>query len=441
MQLIWNPIYLETNFEIFPATHATAIIIFILALLFLTAVVSGAEIAFFTLNSKDINYLKTKELNSSKKVIHLLDEPEILSSTLRASKYTFAIAIVIAGNYLANLFLPIEHNTVLTFVIILLSITFLLILIGEILPKVYARQNNIRMAMFTAPIVKVMFQFFRAPAKLLLVRSTDEARKKKDAQKKYQLEKQEYNEIEQASIAIDATQSEMDIFKGILRFSSIQAKQIMQPRLDISGIKESWNISKVREKIIDTGYSRMPVYKSNIDEISGLLYTKDLLPYSDIDDFDWHTITRPALFVHEHKLIDELLNEFQEKRVHMAIVVDEYGGTSGLVTLEDILEEIMGDIKDEYDEDDTIFTKGENDEYYFDGKMPIIDACRILSVPFSTFDNARGESDTVAGLILELAGKFANEGDELQCNGFQFTVQKLDGYRIAQVRVEKTATT
>src|SRR5690606_29452089 len=206
---------------------------------------------------------------------------------------------------------------------------------------------------------------------------------------------------------------EVDIFKGILKFGNITVKQIMQPRLDISAIRESWSFTKVRDKVAATGYTRMPVYRNSIDEIVGMVLTKDLLPYSDMEDFEWHTVIRPAFFVHEHKLIEELLTEFQKSRTHFAIVVDEFGGTSGIVTLEDIIEEIIGDIKDEFDEEDTKYYKDEQDEYVFDGKMPIIDMARVMGIPYDTFDEVVGESDSIAGLVLEIYGKFPILHDEV----------------------------
>lgn len=427
-------ILLDANLEILPATHAAAILILILSLLFLTAITAGAEVAFFTLKSKDINYLKTKESSSARKVVQLLDNPILLSASMRVAKITFSIAIVIAANYLANLFIPIKQYVALTFVIILLGITFILLLFGEILPKVYARQNNVRTVLFSSSIIKVLYQIFRGLGKTFMIISRRKY-SEQEVRKLNMVEDKEFEEAIMLELGHEATQNEIDIYKGILKFSNITVKQIMQPRLDIIGIKESWSYDKVKAKIINTGYTRMPIYKNNIDEITGKLNTKDLIPYTDIEDFDWHSVIRPAYFVYENKRIDELLEEMQERSIKMAIVVDEFGGTSGLVTLEDIMEEIMGDIRDEFDEDELKYTKMQDGSFLFDGKISIIDLCRILGEKYDYFDAVKGDNDSLAGLLLEFSGKFMNEGDALKYGAYTFTVKEIKSYRITQVLV------
>jgi len=417
-----------------PATHLTAFIVLILVLLFLGAIAAGAEVAFFTLNSKDVNYLKTKDQPSSRQVVQLLDHPELLLSTLRASKYVLAIAVIIAANYMTHIFLPKEQNVFLSFLIILIGITFLLLLFGEILPKVYARQNNVRLALFAAPIVQVMFGIFK-PLSFFLADST-EYRDQKEARRHTGINNDELEEAIELSIGHAATKEEVDIFKGIMKFGNITVKQIMHPRLDVSAIRENWSFPKVREKILAGGYSRMPVYRNNIDQIVGMVYTKDFLPYTEIDDFDWHSLIRPAFFVHEHKLIEDLLQEFQQRRLHFAIVVDEFGGTSGIVTLEDIMEEIIGDIRDEFDEDEHNYRKIDDDNFIFEGKMLINDMCRVMGVPFETFEEVRGDSDSIAGLILELAGKFPSVNEKISFQRFDFIVLSIEKLRIGRVKVE-----
>jgi len=419
---------------IMPATHLTAFIVLILVLLFLGAVAAGAEVAFFTLNSKDVNYLKTKDQPSSRQVVQLLEHPELLLSTLRASKYVLAIAVIIAANYMTHLFMPKEQNVFVSFLIILIGITFLLLLFGEILPKVYARQNNVRLALFAAPIVQVMFGIFK-PLSFFLADST-EYRDQKEARRHTGINNDELEEAIELSIGHATTKEEVDIFKGIMKFGNITVKQIMHPRLDVSAIRENWSFPKVREKILSGGYSRMPVYRNNIDQIVGMVYTKDFLPYTEIDDFDWHSLIRPAFFVHEHKLIEDLLQEFQQRRLHFAIVVDEFGGTSGIVTLEDIMEEIIGDIRDEFDEDEHNYRKIDDDNFIFEGKMLINDMCRVMGVPFETFEEIRGDSDSIAGLILELAGKFPSVNEKISFQQFDFIVLSIEKLRIGRVKVE-----
>ncbi len=419
---------------IMPATHVTAFIVLILVLLFLGAVAAGAEVAFFTLNSKDVNYLKTKDQPSSRQVVQLLERPDLLAATLRASKYILAIAVIIAANYMTHIFLPQEQNVFVSFLIILIGITFLLLLFGEILPKVYARQNNVRLAIFSAPIVQVMFTVFK-PLSVFLSDS-QQYRGQKEARRHTSIDNDELEEAIELSIGHAATKEEVDIFKGIMKFGNITVKQIMHPRLDISAIRENWAFAKVREKMLAAGYSRMPVYRNNVDQIVGMVYTKDFLPYTEIDEFDWHSLIRPAFFVHEHKLIEDLLQEFQQRRLHFAVVVDEFGGTSGIVTLEDIMEEIIGDIRDEFDEDEHNYKKIDDDNFIFEGKMLINDMCRVMGVPFETFEDVRGDSDSIAGLILELAGKFPTVNERISYKQFDFIILSIERLRIGRVKVE-----
>lgn len=420
---------------ILPATNATAFIIIILILLFLVAVSAGAEVAFFTLDIKDVNYLKTKDQPGSRQAIQLLENPDLLLATLRASKYILSIAIIITANYFIGLFVPRDGYTLLSFFIILISITLLLLLFGEILPKVYARENNIRMTLFSAPVIKSLMGFFK-PAALLLIDSKDYRAQKKARQQMMGTESREFEEAVEMSIGHTATKEEVDIFKGILKFGRITVKQIMHPRLDVSAIREGWTFPKVRDKMLAAGYSRMPVYKNNIDEISGMVYTKDFLPFNEMDDFDWHSLIRPAYFVHQHKLIEDLLREFQQKRIHFAVVVDEFGGTSGIVTLEDIMEEIIGDIRDEFDEEELNYRKIDDHSFIFEGKMLINDMCRIMTIPIETFDEVRGDSDSLAGLVLEIAGKFPTVNERVSYDQFDFTILSIDKLRITRVKVE-----
>ncbi len=397
---------------------------------------AGAEVAFFTLNTKDVNYLKTKEQPGSRQVVQLLEKPDLLLSTLRASKYTLAIAVIITANYMTHIFLPPKENPVISFLVIFIGITFLLLLFGEILPKVYARENNVRLSLFSAPIVKVLFSIFR-PAAIMLTDSTDYIDRKKARKKLMEMDSSEFEEAVELSMGHTATKEEVDIFKGIMKFGSITVKQIMHPRMDVNAIRESWGFPKVRDKMLAAGYSRMPVYKTNIDEIVGMVHTKDFLPYSEIDEFDWHSLIRPAYFVHQHKLIEDLLHEFQQKRIHFAVVVDEFGGTSGIVTLEDIMEEIIGDIRDEFDEDDLNFRKIDDNNYIFEGKMLINDMCRAMGLPFETFDEVRGESDSLAGLVLEISGKFPTVNERISYGDFDFTILSIEKLRIGSIKVER----
>ncbi|RQO29952.1 gliding motility-associated protein GldE [Taibaiella sp. KBW10] len=416
-------------------TVITTLCILVLAILFLASIAAGAEVGFFSLKLKDINYLKTKEDQNSRMIITLLEDPELLLSTLRISKISLAILIILLTNYIAHLCLPKEVHSLVLIGIVLFVSMLLLLLFVEVLPKVYSRQHNMRMAGFSAPIVNILFLTFKGIGQVLV-----DSNEYKDQKRNRKLEEidnlKELEDAIEASLGHAASKEEVDIFKGVLKFGNISVKQIMQPRLDVVAIRESWNISKVREKLLDAGYSRLPVYRNNIDEVVGMVFTKDFLPYIGLDNFDWHTLIRPAYYVHQHKLIDDLLNNFREHRVHFAIVVDEFGGTAGIITLEDIMEEIVGDIKDEFDEEEHNFKKINDTAYIFEGRMLINDMCRIMGIPLSTFTDIRGESDSIAGLVLEIAGKFPTINEQISYNNYDFTILAVDKLRIEKVKVE-----
>lgn len=417
-------------------TTITVLLIVLFGLLFLASIAAGAEVSFFTLKLKDVNYLKTKEDQNSKMIVTLLEDPELLLASLRASKYILCIAIIIFLNYILHMFMPPDTNWLVSFLVLVLSGMVLLLLFVEVLPKVYARQNNVRMANFSAPVVNVLFLTFKSAGQMLV--DSSEYKEEKRNRKLEDIDNmKELEDAIEASLGHTATKDEVDIFRGILKFGSITVKQIMQPRLDISSIRENWDIVKVREKMLDSGYSRLPVYKSNIDDIVGMVHTKDFLPYSELQSFDWHTLIRPAYFVHQHKLIDDLLNDFRDNRVHFAVVVDEFGGTAGIITLEDIMEEIVGDIKDEFDEEEMNFRKINDQAYIFEGRMLINDMCRVMEIPFNAFNEVRGESDSLAGLVLEIAGKFPTINEQLSYKEFDFTVLSVDKLRIEKVKVEQ----
>lgn len=416
-------------------TTITTLCILVLAVLFLASIAAGAEVGFFSLKLKDINYLKTKEDQNSRMIVTLLEDPELLLSTLRVSKISLAILIILLTNYITHLFLPKEVHVIVWVGIVVFISLLILLLFVEVLPKVYSRQNNVRMAGFSAPVVNILFLMFKGIGQVLV--DSDEYKDQKRNRKLEEIDNlKELEDAIEASLGHAASKEEVDIFKGVLKFGNISVKQIMQPRLDVVAIRESWNITKVREKLLDAGYSRLPVYRNNIDEIVGMVFTKDFLPYIGLDDFDWHTLIRPAYYVHQHKLIDDLLNNFREHRVHFAIVVDEFGGTAGIITLEDIMEEIVGDIKDEFDEDEHNFKKINDTAYIFEGRMLINDMCRIMGIPLSTFADIRGESDSIAGLVLEIAGKFPTINEQISYSNYDFTILAVDKLRIEKVKVE-----
>lgn len=424
---------LEASTGAFSVSNTTILIIVILVLLLLTAITAGAETAYFSLSAKDINFLKTKEEPGARQAIKLLEQPKMLLATILVANNFINIAVVITTNMLVGQLVSPDLSPVIGFLIQVIAVTFLLVLFGEVLPKVYATQNNMRMALFAAPILKAMSSLFRPVSKMLV--SSTVYIEEKIGTRGANLTNEDFEQAIELTVGHTATREEVNIFKGILKFGNITVRQIMRTRLDVSGVPYEFTFPKVQQFAIEVGYSRMPVYENNLDNIKGVVHTKDFLPHTEDDDFAWHQLIRPAYFVPEGKFIEDLLKEFQQKRIHFAVVVDEFGGTSGIVTLEDIMEEIIGDIRDEFDEEDIQFKKIDDNNYIFEGKTLINDFCRIISEPPETFETVRGESDSVAGLVLEISGKFPAINETISFENFDFTVLELDKMRIKRVKL------
>ena len=424
---------LEGSPGTFSPSNATILIVAILILLLMTAITAAAETAYFSLSAKDINFLKTNEKTSARMASQLLDQPKMLLATILVANNFINIAIVITTNLLVNPMIQ-SLNPLLAFLVQVVVVTFLLVLFGEVLPKVYATQNNLRMALFSAPFIRVLLGLF-APISRMLVRSTRFIEGRMGS-KASNISSEDFEHAIELTVGHSATKEEVNIFKGILKFGSITARQVMRTRLDVSALDHDMAFSEVRKYCLEVGYSRLPVHRESLDKIAGVIHTKDFLPFVNSDDsFDWHTLIRPAFFVHEGKFIEDLLKEFQQKRIHFAVVVDEFGGTSGIITLEDIMEEIIGDIKDEFDEDDLNYKKIDDFNFIFEGKTPINDVCRIIGIPSDTFDTVRGESDSLGGLIIEISGKFAAVNEIISWEQYDFTVLAVEKMRITRVKV------
>lgn len=424
---------LQASTDVFSVSNTTVLIILVLILLLLTAITAGAETAYFSLTAKDINFLKTKDKTSARQAIQLIDQPKMLLATILVANNFINIAIIITTNLLVAQFISPTLNPIVSFAIQVVVVTFLLVLFGEVLPKVYATQNNMRMALFAAPVIKILSGVFRPVSKTLV--SSSSYIEEKMGSRGPNLTNEDFEQAIELTVGHTATRDEVNIFKGILKFSNITVRQIMRTRLDVSGVRWELSFPEVQQFAIKVGYSRMPVYEGNLDRIRGMVHTKDFLPHTEDDNFDWHTLVRPAYFVPEGKFIEDLLKEFQQKRIHFAIVVDEFGGTSGIVTLEDIMEEIIGEIRDEFDEDDIEYKKLDDHNYIFEGKTLINDVCRVIGENPEIFETARGESDSIAGLVLELAGKFPAVNEVVQFENFEFTVLELDRMRIKRVKL------
>ena len=421
----------------------TFLIILLVALLLLVFTISGAEVALFSLTAKDVNMLKTKQHTAAKRIINLLEERKTVYTSILIANTFFNICIIILSNFLIVEFIPLEKffsglkdfAPAVELIVKVLIIAFGLIFFGRIMPKVWATQNNIRFAYGASFVIESLHLLLRRIS-LRMVSIADSIGRRLGANRSQLKSLKELDEAIDVTSGNDASDEEKKILKGIVKFGNISVRQIMRSRLEINGIDYNDSFHQVIKWIEDLHYSRIPVYKTNLDEIAGIINTKDLLPYLEQnDDFDWRVLMRQPYFVPESKLIEDLLKDFQSKHIHFAVVVDEFGGTSGIVTLEDVLEEIIGDIKDEFDEEESPNRKIDDSNYIFEGRTMIHDACRMMQIPADTFDKVRGDSESLAGLVLELAGEFPVEGTVIPCGDFEFTVLESDKNRIRQVKV------
>jgi len=398
-------------------------------------IVSGSKIAFFSLTDKDVNILKTKQDASWRRIVSLLEEPKNLLASLVIANSLINIGIIIVSNFLIDQIIPFKQGFwFFEFIIKIFTVGFVLILFGEVMPKVWASQNNLQFAYYTSGIVEIILLLFRRVGRWL-VNQSEHLEKLFGSKKSAAYSLQELDHAIDQSTKNDASEEEKNILKGIIKFGNITVKQIMKTRLDVSGIEDSLSFGELKQKVFELHYSRLPVFKKSLDEITGMVHTKDLIPFlNERDDYDWHGLLRAPYFVHEHKMIKDLLQDFQSDRIHFAVVVDEFGGTSGIVTLEDIMEEVIGDIKDEFDEDESLNTRLEDGSYVFEGRTMLNDVCKTMNLPLNTFDEVKGDSDSLAGLILELVGQIPKVNDVIPCGDFEFTILEADSSRIKKLK-------
>lgn len=407
----------------------------LLLLLVMSALISGSEVAFFSLTSKDITECKESEDVQDKRIVFLIRHPKQLLATILIMNNFVNVAVVTLSTFVMWEILD-SKTTEGAPVIILTAITTLgIVFFGEILPKVYATPNNRRFARFTSAMLKLMSTICK-PLSFLLVTSSSVI-ERRFIKKGYDISVEElHHALEITTTSEDTTDEEKDILKGIVNFGTLTVKQVMKSRMDITAFDIEMDFHDLMDKINKSGFSRIPVYSDTIDNIEGILYIKDLLPYVDQDEsFDWRKLLRQGFFVPENKKIDALLKDFQEKRVHMAIVVDEYGGTSGLITLEDVIEEIVGEINDEFDDEDIAYSKLDKYTYLFEGRTTLNDFCKILEVSPNTFEKVKGESESLGGLLLEINTKLPSAGEKVYFDRYVFTVVAVDNKRIKKVRV------
>ena len=417
------------------------------ALLFLLMVLSffiaAGEVALFSLHSKDINMLKTKQHSAARRIVDLLEEPKEVYTSLLIAGTFFNICIIVLANFLINELLELDKALVnldsfayiAELLIKVFIIAFILIFFCRILPKVWATQNNLRVAYDCSYVIEGIH--------LLLVRISRRMVKIADSiGKRLGATKSRMTSLQELDQAIDITTDEetsieeKNILKGIVKFGDISVKQIMHTRLDVSGVDYDISFFDLLKRVEELHYSRLPIYKTSLDEVVGVLNTKDLQAHiQQPADFDWHVLMRQPFFVPETKLIQDLLKDFQSKRIHFAVVVDEFGGTSGIVTMEDILEEIIGEIKDEFDEEEGNIRKLDENTFVFEGKTTLNDACKAMKILPDTFDTVRGDSESMAGLVLELSGEFPTTNTVVTCGDFEFTVLEAYKNRIMEIKV------
>lgn len=430
-----TPFFSNWDIQFHPFTPGVGIAVFVVVLLLISsALISGSEVAYFSLTATDKKKLHGKRTNTNQRVLKNLENPEKLLATILVTNNFVNIGVIVLTAFVSNNLITIQDSPVLKFVLQVVLITFVLLIFGEILPKVYANHYSLKFSRFMAMPLLILEKIFR-PVNSILIFSTSFVNKR--------LQKHQKNiSMDEISQALELTSEkeiseEKEILEGIVKFGNKSVEEIMKPRVDVVSLNINTTFSKVLDTINKSGYSRIPVYIESFDNISGILYIKDLLPHSHKgNSFKWQTLVRPPFYVPETKKISSLLEEFQKNKVHLAIVVDEYGGSSGIVTLEDILEEIVGDITDEFDAEENFFSKISEDSYIFDGKILLVDFHKILNTDETIFEDVRGDADTLAGLILELKGEIPTLHDEFVYKQFRFTVEAVDKRRVKQIKVE-----
>lgn len=412
-------------------------ILIVVLLLVFSALISGSEAAFFSLSPSEKEMIKDDETRSGKLVSKLLKTPkQLLATVLIANNFINVSIVIVSSSLLAQFFDDDGANSTFRFIIDVFVITFVILIIGEVIPKIYANKNAMAFAKFMAIPLNFLNQLPPFSwLKQVLVNGTMLIQKN-TKRKSVNISSDELEQALALTKEDNISEGEHRILEGIVKFGNTDVRQIMCPRMDVCSIQDDLAFKELLNLIIEFGYSRVPVYIDNFDNITGILFIKDLLPHIDEeDDFDWRTLLRKPFFVPENKKIDDLLKEFQSKNVHMAIVVDEYGGSSGLVTLEDVLEEIVGDITDEYDEEELNFKQIDETTFIFEGRTALIDLYKVLDIDGKDFENLKGESDTLGGFITENAGRILKNNEYFICSKFKLIVESSDKKRIKSVKV------
>lgn len=421
-------------------------VVTIIVLLFLSALISGSEVAFFSLSPKELEDIKNDDDPTNDRIVDLLDKPRFLLSTILITNNIINIAIVIISYFMVKLAfgcddcaydilgLHVSGKWIEAFINVALD-TVIILMFCEVMPKMYAANNKMSVALITSrPLILLRKVFY--PLSYVMVNSSAFIEKK--IRRYTDLDISEIDQAIEMTVDKNTSGKDVDVLKSIVHFGNTTAKQIMQPRMEIYAVSKETGFAELMEYVRNSGYSRLPVYEGSIDHVVGILHVKDLLPYiHENEDFSWQGMIREALFVPETKKIDDLLKEIQENHKHIVIVADEYGGTSGIVTLEDIIEEVLGDIRDEFDEVEDFSAKKIDDHtYIFEGKVLLHDVCRTLGIDMESFDEYKGDADTLAGLILEITGRMPERNDEVVKEQFVFKVLGLEKNRIKRIMVK-----
>ncbi|SNY94684.1 gliding motility-associated protein GldE [Flagellimonas pacifica] len=417
----------------------TAKVIVLILLLACSALISGAEVALFGLSQTDLNELDEENTSRGKLIVQLLKNPKKLLATILITNNAINIGIVLLFSSIGNVIFSEVNQTLfgvvsVRFLLEVVVATFLILMFGEILPKIYANRNRIQFSHFMSIPLK-MLNFLFTPLSSPMS-SASGFLQEKLGKRKSNLSVDHLSQALELASEGDTTKEEQKILEGIVTFGNTDTKQVMRPRIDIFALNEEMKFPEVLEEIKKNGYSRIPVFSENMDNVLGVLYVKDLLPYIDRKNFNWMSLIREPYFVPENKKLDDLLLEFQDKKNHLAVVVDEYGGTSGIVTLEDIIEEIVGDISDEFDDEDLVYSKLDDHNYVFDGKTTLKDFYRVVKIEDEEeFENQKGESETIAGFVLEISGSFPKRGEKVVFKNYQFVVESLDKKRLKRIKI------
>ena len=408
-------------------------ILAIVFFLFCSAMVSAAEVAMFSLTQKDLSILFKQDATKANVISRLLQKPKKLLATILVANNFSHIGVVIIFSFVGNSIFSVIESEIIKFILEVILVTFLILLFGEVLPKIYASRNNIQFSKFVANPIYFLDKLL-SPISYPM-RSVSIFLQEKLGKQKSSISVDQLSQALELTSTEDTSTEEQKILEGIVSFGNTDTKQVMSPRIDIFALEIDETFAEIYDKIVEKGYSRIPVFRENIDHIEGVLFVKDLIPHINKKDFDWKALLREPFFVPENKKLDDLLKEFQSKKSHLAIVVDEYGGTSGLVSLEDVIEEIVGDISDEFDDESLNYSQLDDKVFLFEGKTNLKDFYRIIEVEEETFENNKGEAETLAGFVLEILGNFPKKGQKIHFSTVSFTIESVDRKRIKQLKV------